>query len=155
MAIRVADYTSLPRDVIELLEAAKGVAPRSYNRYSRYLVGAAVQTVTGERFVGCFYENVSYGLTICAEPAAILAANTAGHRQLTAIAIVGGPSGDDSQTDVCTPCGRCRQILLEAATLSGRAIDVYCSDLKLSAVLVATSEELLPFGFGLGPASAN
>lgn len=96
----------------ELLASAEAAAQRAYCPYSHFHVGAALLTVDGEVFQGCNVENVSYGLTICAERTAVGAAVAAGHRQLVAIAIVqGGVTGASAQP--CWPCGACRQVLAE------------------------------------------
>ena len=148
MGIYLDDITKLPERVQLLLQAAHDVAPRAYNRYSHFLVGAAVESRTGSIYVGTFMENASYGMTICAEPAALLAANSAGDRVINALAVVGGPSRGGSQGDVVTPCGRCRQIYLEATDIAGRDIEIYCGNADLSRILVATVYELLPYAFG-------
>jgi len=150
VAIRVPDIAALPEYAQRLLQAARDVAPNSYNPYSDYIVGAAVAVADGTVFVGAFFENASYGMTICAEPAAVLAANSAGKRDIRTIAVVGGPhaSMTTSSGQPCTPCGRCRQILAELAHLNGREIEVYAADLSLTSILLLTSEELLPYAFG-------
>jgi cytidine deaminase len=149
MAIRFTQDRRLPTSAGPLLSEAREVGYRSYNKYSGFVVGAVVETFDGTRFAGAFMENVSYGLTICAEPAAILAANTAGHRDIATIAIVGGDPSDDQPTSPpCMPCGRCRQFIWEVAALNRRDIEIYCSNLALEGVLLTTARELLPFAFG-------
>lgn len=90
-----------------LIQAAADVQQRAYARYSQFHVGAALLAANGEVFTGCNVENASYGLTICAERAAVFAAVAAGQQQfdLLAIAARGG----------ATPCGACRQVLFEFA----------------------------------------
>jgi cytidine deaminase len=88
-----------------LVEAAKSTRQRAYARYSRFPVGAALRAANGEIFVGCNVENVSYGLTICAERAAVFAAVAAGQRRFSALAVVADGG--------VTPCGACRQVLAE------------------------------------------
>lgn len=91
----------------DLLAHARAVQPHAYAPASRFRVGAAVQSRDGRVFVGCNVENASYGLTICAERAAVCAAVAAGARDLVAVAIV---------TDLAQParpCGACRQVLAE------------------------------------------
>ncbi len=94
-----------------LAEADRGAA-NAYAPYSKFHVGAALLTKEGEVFRGCNVENVSYGLTNCAERTAIYAAVAAGRREFTAIAIV---QGGDAAAAVqpCWPCGACRQVLSE------------------------------------------
>jgi cytidine deaminase len=99
-----------PHERETLLAAARQALQRAYARYSNFHVGAAVLTEQGETFVGCNVENASYGLTICAERAAIFTAvqNTKAPKLvIRAVAVV---NGDDVP---CSPCGACRQVIFE------------------------------------------
>lgn len=92
-----------------LLEARASEAQRrAYAPYSKFPVGAAVQ-MSGEVFEGANVENASYGLTVCAERIAVFAAVIAGKHRLEAVAVCTDTSPPSS------PCGACRQILLEFA----------------------------------------
>lgn len=92
-----------------------------------------MRIATGAVFVGANMENASYGLTVCAEVAALTAANTAGARALDTIAAVGGSL--DAQTDnAVTPCGRCRQLILEAAQLVGKNVRVLAANADASVI---------------------
>ena len=142
-----AKFHDLVEDERRLLEEAAGVMIRAYNPVSHYEVGAALRTVGGDVFLGTFAENSSLGLTICAEAAAILAANTAGKREFVTIVVVGAPGGTDGTVAV-TPCGRCRQMLADFAVIGGSPIRVICSNRTFSDVLIASSDDLLPFAFG-------
>lgn len=85
---------------------------KAHAPYSRFLVGAAVLTESGEIICGCNVENASYGLTICAERVAFGTAVAAGHRRFQALAIA--TSGGHP------PCGACRQFAAE-----------FCDDLPI------------------------
>lgn len=100
-------------DIYEaLLAQADEAASKAYVPYSGFHVGAALLTADGTVVQGCNVENVSYGLTNCAERSAVFAARSAGHTEYSAIAIVQGnaPTG---AAEPCWPCGACRQVLAE------------------------------------------
>jgi cytidine deaminase len=88
-----------------LISAACEVRLNAYAPYSNYKVGAAVLTVDGQIFTGVNVENATYGLTICAERTAVFNAVTAGRPRITAVAVCTENAG--------SPCGACRQILVE------------------------------------------
>ena len=88
--------------------AAAAVADHAYAPYSGLRVGAAGLTADGRVVTGCNVENASYGLTLCAECGLVSALHAAGAGALRAVAVVAGDG------DPLLPCGRCRQLLLEA-----------------------------------------
>ena len=90
-----------------LVALARAVREKAYAPYSHFPVGAAIRTRSGRVYCGCNVENLSFGLTICAERAAVFAAVAAGEKEFEAIAVVA-----DSVQPV-TPCGACRQVLAE------------------------------------------
>jgi len=92
-----------------LIRAASAARKQAYAPYSGFAVGAAVQCRSGAAFVGSNVENISYGLTICAERIAIASAVAAGEREFVAIAVVA-----DTREPI-VPCGACRQFLAEFA----------------------------------------
>jgi cytidine deaminase len=91
----------------DLIRSALKGRLRAYAPYTKFAVGAAVQCKSGAVFAGSNIENVSYGLTICAERVAIGSAVAAGEREFVAIAVVA------DTIEPIVPCGACRQFLAE------------------------------------------
>jgi cytidine deaminase len=95
-----------------LVKKANEAREKSYCPYSGFAVGAALLCSDGTIYTGANIENASYTPTICAERVAFFQAVHAGHREFTAIAIVGGAKGKEINS-LCTPCGVCRQVMSE------------------------------------------
>jgi len=128
----------------ELIGLARHAAARAYAPYSSFNVGCAVESVEGEVATGANMENACYRLGLCAEQSALAAAqHKFGLDKVRRIAVAGG---DGSM--VCTPCGGCRQAILEAARISGRSIEIICASGDGSAVEKHAIEDLIPFAFG-------
>ena len=125
----------------ELLNKAVEAREGAYAPYSNFHVGAALLCADGEIYTGANVENASYGGAICAERVAITAAVTHGHREFTAIAIVGAPKGQ-APTEACLPCGFCRQVMSEFCSGDFEIIVADGEDVK-----VFTLAGLLPHSF--------
>jgi cytidine deaminase len=125
-----------PQGLDGLARLARQARRRAHAPFSRFKVGAALRTRTGEVVTGCNVENASYGLTLCAERVAVFKAVSEGIRGFEAIAVVA-----DSRR-LTPPCGPCRQILWEFCG----DITVYMADLHGRARTMRLSE-LLPFPF--------
>ena len=95
-------------DWAALRAVATAAARNAYAPYSRLQVGAAGQAPDGLVVAGCNVENASYGLTLCAECGLVSALHAAGARRLVAVSVVAADGAP------LMPCGRCRQLLLEA-----------------------------------------
>ena len=125
----------------ELLLKAIEAREMAYAPYSDHKVGAALVGKSGKVYTGCNVENAAYTPTNCAERTAIFKAVSEGEREFTAIAVVGGLG--DKLSDVCAPCGVCRQVLAE-----------FCDgDLHVvmgtpGKIVVSTLADLLPLPFG-------
>ena len=131
----------------QLIDAARQARERAYAPYSRFLVGAALETKDGKVFHGCNVENASYGLCNCAERTAFFAAIAAGYRpgQFKTLAVIGQTEGP------IAPCGACRQVMIELGT---PALEVVLSNLD-GEVEVTSAAALLPGAFYLEPKDAR
>ena len=128
----------------QLLECARVAAEKAYAPYSNFRVGCAVESIDGEVVTGANMENACYRLGVCAEQSALTAAQHAfGLDKVARIAVVGGKN-----STTCTPCGGCRQAILEAAQLSGRDVEILCGSGDGSVLERHKVGELIPFGFG-------
>jgi cytidine deaminase len=118
-----------------LIQSAKDVSIKSYSPYSKFKVGCAILTDGDEIFTGCNIENISFGLTICAERAAVFnAINKTGSELKIMKVVIYTPTESP-----ITPCGACRQVLQEF----GNDIDIL-SVCKTKTTLKYTLKELLP-----------
>ena len=106
-------------------------------------MGAALLTANGEIFLGANVENSSYSLTCCAERTALFSAVASGQKDFAAIAITGGK--EDEITELCPPCGACRQALAEFSR--DGSLRVLLFDGK--SIKETTLAELLPDSFSL------
>src|SRR3954468_1524496 len=114
----------------QLIQLAREAARKAYAPYSTFQVGCAIESVDGEVVTGANMENACYRLGLCAEQSALTAAqHKFGLDKVARIAVVGV-----SDATVCTPCGGCRQAILEAAQLGGRDVEIICSSGDGSAV---------------------
>lgn len=127
-----------------LVKEALRMREYSYVPYSHFRVGAALLTKDGKIYTGCNIENAAYTPANCAERTAFFKAVSEGEREFSAIAIAGGPE-DAKELDYCSPCGVCRQVMME-----------FCDDETFQVILVKseteyqtyTLKEMLPLGFG-------
>ena len=127
-----------------LITAARDAAKNAYAPYSKFHVGAAILLTDGRVMTGANFENASYGLSLCAETVALAKiANDGDLANVAEIAVTGGTGPDPVR-----PCGRCRQVLNEAAQIGGRDIIVHCSSGDSSTIERHLLSALLPHAFG-------
>lgn len=126
-------------DFKKLLEEAKLARKNSYSPYSKFAVGAALETKDGKVFHGCNVENSSYPLCMCAERNAIYNAMNHGYKKedFVALAIIG------KTKEPISPCGACRQVIHELCPLD---IPICLSNLE-GDIKETTPRELLPYAF--------
>lgn len=135
----------------ELVAAARTAALEAYAPHSRFSVGCAIESVDGRVVTGVNVENACYRLGVCAEQSALSAAQLAfGLHNVARIAVAGGnvQAGALFGESTVTPCGGCRQAILEAAQLSGRDVEIICSSGDGASVERHPISTLIPYGFG-------
>jgi cytidine deaminase len=122
-----------------LIRSARKVMKNAYSPFSKFRVGAAILTSQGKIYVGCNVENSSYGMTNCAERAAIFSAIAKGGPELEIRAVAVA----NDHGVACSPCGACRQVIFE---FGPRAIIFYEGEEGPKQSLIT---DLLPEGFRL------
>lgn len=120
----------------QLMRAARRARRRALAPFSRFQVGAAVETRAGKIYSGCNVESATYGLTVCAERVALFTAVAAGERKFRRLAVVANTNR------LTPPCGACRQVIWE---LCGD-VEILLANLK-GKVRVVRSRHLLPEPF--------
>lgn len=119
-----------------LVKKATEIRQKAYAPYSNFLVGAALLTEDGTIFEGINYENASYGLTICAERNAIGTMLTEGGQKIIAMAV--------ATENGVTPCGACRQVMLEFAAAN---FPVYIVNTTTGEIRNSSINQLIPDAF--------
>jgi cytidine deaminase len=131
-------------DTAALIDAARDAATRAYAPYSNFHVGAAIRLTDGRIVTGANVENASYGLSLCAETVAIAKiANEGMLTEVLEVAVIGGIGAS-----AISPCGRCRQVLNEAAQLGKRDFTIHCVSGDGSTIESHKLSWLLPNAFG-------
>lgn len=133
----------MKKEIEEMIDLAMEARKKSYAPYSKFHVGACLQTISGEYFLGCNIENAGYTATNCAERTAFFKAVSEGKREFQKIAIMGG--AEEEKLDFCPPCGVCLQVMME-----------FCNPETFQIILANEKKEyqiyllknLLPKGFG-------
>ena len=125
----------------KLISLAVEAMGKAYAPYSGFQVGAALLCSDGTVFTGCNIENAAYSPTNCAERTAIFKAVSEGRKDFTAIAVCGGKGG--KITNLCTPCGVCRQVLSEFCK---EDFPIYLA--HKDGYKTLTLGDLLPYSFG-------
>lgn len=135
----------------QLIEAARSAALKAYAPYSGFSVGCAILSADGQLVTGANLENACYRLGMCAEQSALTTAQHAfGLNKIARIAVAGGNGSGEalSGEQSCTPCGGCRQALLEASQVAGRDFEILCASGDGKQVERLSLSALIPHGFG-------
>ena len=130
----------------ELIKKAMQATDNSYSPYSHFRVGAAIRLADGTEMIGANQENAAYPVTLCAERTAIFAAQ-AQHPELSIEALAIVARNENGFTDEpVTPCGSCRQVILEVEQRYGRPMKIYLYGTK-GVYVVNSVRDLLPLCF--------
>lgn len=141
------DNGALNNDDKELLEAAKKATKTAYAPYSNFYVGAAARLSNGQIVIGSNQESTSFPVGVCAERALL---NSVGSQfselSITTMAISYQPLNKESIEPI-SPCGMCRQSLLDYENRYGAHIKIILSGMSGQVMIIPSAANLLPFGF--------
>lgn len=130
----------------QLVRKAMAATDNSYSPYSHFRVGAAIRLDDGMEIIGANQENAAYPVTLCAERTAIFAAQAQfPEKHVVAIAIAARNENGFTE-DPVTPCGSCRQVILEVEQRYGKHMKIYLYGTK-GVYVVQTIRDLLPLCF--------
>lgn len=140
----------LPQDEQELLSKAMEVADGAYAPYSGFLVGCALGLESGEILTANNQENIAYPSGLCAERTALFFAGAHGKgKDIRKIAVRGRSVSTEVNVPV-TPCGACRQVMVEYEKLAGKPFTVIMQGEKGNILRIkGVSKSLVPFGFDI------
>jgi cytidine deaminase len=146
ISIEVVQNEALNAAETALRNASINAAGRAYAPYSGFQVGAAVLLENGQTFEGNNQENVAYPVGICAERVALFSAN-ASCPDIAVEAIAISAMKNSELEDIISPCGACRQVLLEAENRYKKPIKIFLCG-KQETVIISSAKDLLPLAFG-------
>lgn len=143
MQLHVPETTDLAH-FQDLLRAALGVRAQAYAPYSNFLVGAAILTAKGRIYTGCNVECADFDGTHAEESA--LSDMVAGGERSPILLVALGGLRDQGEPTFVTPCGKCRQKLMEFSSLSGNDLPIFTGDTSQPRIVLLS--DLLPGSFG-------
>lgn len=143
------DYQSLPTHLQVLFQQAQEACTKAYAPYSKFYVGAAVALATGEIIQGCNQENSALPSGLCAERTALYATGVQfpGAR-IETIAITACRDKTDCKPISITPCGGCRQVMMEFEERQNSPMQILITSQSGGYKLIPSASSLLPFNFG-------
>ncbi len=144
--ITVCSYEELNEEEKKLINVAKEATQRAYAPYSRFQVGAAVQLANGEIVSGNNQENAAFPSSLCAERTTLFYANSRYPDQPVCRMAIAAYTGNDFIAPPITPCGGCRQVILEAETRYGQSVELLLYG-KREIYKVESIKDLLPLSF--------
>ena len=146
-SIKVAQLSELSETDRQLIDMAIEGTSRSYAPYSHFHVGAAILLANGKMFIGCNQENAAFPAGICAERSAIFAAGAQYPEQpIVTLAITARNTKGELIDEPASPCGTCRQVIIETETRFKHPVRILLYGRKRTFVLDSI-EELMPLSF--------
>ena len=144
--IQICSENELTEEQKNVIEAAKKATYSSYTPYSHFNVGAGVLLDNGEIIMGSNQENAAYPSGLCAERTALFYAGTKyPTAKVRKIAVIARHNGEFTK-NICSPCGACRQVMLESQYRAGAPIEILlCGSEEI--YIFDSVDALLPFGF--------
>lgn len=149
--MNIVEANNLSESDRNLIDKAISATKNAYAPYSKFFVGSSCLLSNNEIVTASNMENISYGLTICSEAALLSSINSSGKTKLIkkiALASTNKSKIKDFSGEIITPCGRCRQLMLEATKITGEDIEVICLSENKIKVMKTSVFELMPFSFG-------
>jgi len=145
--IQICSYEQLLSEEKMIIDCAKDACSRAYAPYSQFRVGAAVLLANGEIVTGNNQENVAFPSGLCAERTALFYANSQYPKQaVKSLAIAAYTQGDFVESPI-SPCGACRQVILETEMRYKNPIRIYLYG-KKEIYIIEGINDLLPLAFG-------
>jgi len=142
------DYNSLEKEDVALIQKAQATSVDAYAPYSNFQVGVSILLANNKVVLGNNQENIAFPSGLCAERVALFYANANYKEKVKTIVIVS--KGDlISDNQVISPCGSCRQVILESEKRQGTPIKIVLVSQNKSVYVFNSILDLLPFGFGI------
>lgn len=147
LSYRIYALDELPEESRKLVDAALEATRRSYAPYSHFYVGAAVKLDNGVIVTGNNQENVAFPSGLCAERTALFYANAQYPEvPVKALAIVARDSSGKVTQEPISPCGACRQVMLETENRFGKPMQILLASAE-EVIVVERASALLPLAF--------
>lgn len=144
----LTDWKELPIEDFKLVQVAYSAMDRAYAPYSEFLVGAALLMEDGTVVEGNNQENVAFPSGMCAERVALFYAGATYPKGVVKTICIVAKGALMPASFLLSPCGSCRQVLLESENRQRKAIRVIVVNQDMRTLVLDSAKDLLPFGFG-------
>ena len=141
-----SSYKDLSDKEKKLIDAAEEATDNAYSPYKGILIGCAVLTDSKKIIKGANFGNATTSFNMCAERAAVLTANSLGHRKIIMLAIIGKEKNKPFKEPL-TPCGTCRQFLTEIPKITGKELVILSSNTNKTKIIRTNISELFPYPY--------